>query len=321
MGRADRAFLGLALAAAATIAVLALALALTLFPAAFQRAIHGYEAVAQFCAAALYRVGEALPPLGALVLSLAATTVFAGAFQAMTIVRRTGRALAFRRPVRLPRRLARAAERAGIGGRVACFADRCPAAHCSGLLRPRVWVSTAAVHRLRRTELDAVLSHEAYHLRRRDPLRILIARSLSAALFPVPLMRALHERFEVAKELDADVSALRTVGSRAALAGALYKLARGDRGLEPRQLAIGAWSLSRARVDQVCGTDPAELLPPVGRRAALLTAGMLALLLVLAAGQAARANLVPASVLEGLGLGALPTEIHECPIPKGGILL
>jgi Zn-dependent protease with chaperone function len=63
------------------------------------------------------------------------------------------------------------------------FAADSPQAFCAGLLAPRVYVSTAAVASLRPEELGAVLAHEGHHARLRDPLRVLVARTLSDALF------------------------------------------------------------------------------------------------------------------------------------------
>src|SRR3989442_1103252 len=49
------------------------------------------------------------------------------------------------------------------GHSVMVFTHARPQAFCAGLLRPRICVSTAALERLSRVELGAVIVHEAHH--------------------------------------------------------------------------------------------------------------------------------------------------------------
>jgi len=78
--------------------------------------------------------------------------------------------------------------------------------------------------------------------------------------------------------------------------------------------------MSHARVDQLCGSSTDELLPGISRRAGWLTGVMLSLALVLTIGQAARANLVPAAVIDAFDPAAAGMESHSCPLPMSGIL-
>ena len=320
MTRADRAFTHLVAAALATGSVLALPLLITLFPGAFQRALHGYDAIAAVCAAALYQIGVGLPPLGFLVLALTGASLALGALKAGRTLRRTSYVLALHQPGATPRRLVAAARAIGISEAVVCFADSQPYAYCRGFLRPEVWVSSGAVSTLKPRELEAVLLHEAFHLRRRDPLRILIGRVLSQLLFAQPLIGMLAARFEVAKELDADRAAVRAQGTIRHLASALYALGRHPLPFVTNQVAVGAWSLSRARVDQLCGSPEEDLLPALSRRGRWLTTATLTLALLLTLGQAARANLLPAAIVESLQPSMNAADIHTCPLPTSGVL-
>jgi hypothetical protein len=72
-------------------------------------------------------------------------------------------------------------------------------------------------------QLQAVLLHEDYHRQRFDPLRILVVRTISAALFFLPFVREWRRLFEIKLELDADRYAVHQT-SKAALAGALHRL-------------------------------------------------------------------------------------------------
>ncbi len=320
MRHPERAFGELLGASLATGALLALPLAITLFPGRLQQALGGYDTIAAVCAAALGGFGLGLPPLGAAVLALTLSSFTLGALRAWRIIRRTGRALARHRPVAAPRRLRAAAAAAGVSGAVVCFDDPRPLAYCRGLLAPRIWISSGTLSALRLRELESVLHHEAEHLRRRDPLRILVGRVLGEIFFAVPLIRVLAARFEVAKELAADRVAVRRQRTARHLAGALYAMGR-DPFPGMTGLAVGGWSVGRARVDQLAGVSGgADLLRP-SRHAAVLTLATLALAAALGAGQAARANLVPAAIVDAIEPALRALAYHSCPLPTAGMLI
>ena len=130
------------------------------------------------------------------------------------------------------------------GAFVRLFPSSRPQAFCAGLLRPRVFLSSPACDRLSQAELRAVVAHEGHHVRRRDPLRLLVARVLADALFFVPALRRLERRYAELAELAADEAAIRAAGS-AALASALVKLGGSD---HPEATV----ALAPERVDHLC---------------------------------------------------------------------
>jgi len=140
------------------------------------------------------------------------------------------------------------------GASVRLFPSSRPQAFCAGPLRPRVFLSAAARDRLSPAELRAVLAHEGHHVRRRDPLRLLVARILSDALFFIPALRRLERRYAELAELAADEAAVRAAGS-AALASALLKLGARDY----PEITIG---LAPERVDHLCGAPTRWRLEP-----------------------------------------------------------
>ena len=75
-----------------------------------------------------------------------------------------------------------------------------------------------------------MLEHERYHVRARDPLKVVIARTLMSSFFYLPVLRPLLRRYTASREIAADRGALAVTG-RAALAGALY-----------RTVAVPAWA-------------------------------------------------------------------------------
>lgn len=150
-----------------------------------------------------------------------------------------------------------AAERTGLAGRVDVVEAPEPFSFAYGLLRPRVVVSTGLAHSVPQDELEAVLSHERYHVANLDPLKVVAARAVSRALFFFPLLRELHHRYIFGRELAADRRAIQTHGRRP-LAAALYRVVAGPAWPElATAAAMGAPELLDARVAQLeTGREP-----------------------------------------------------------------
>ena len=163
--------------------------------------------------------------------------------------------------------------------------DDRPQAFCAGHLRPRVYVSTGAVRLLGVAELDAVLAHEAHHRLRRDPLRIAAARGLCDALFFLPVLRRLTERYCALAELSADEAAVSSLdGDAAPLASAMLTFGEAA---DPAVVGIAP-----ERVDHLLGRSPGWGLPGV-----LLGAGGASLALIgLLAWQVGRGALITTSL-------------------------
>lgn len=130
-----------------------------------------------------------------------------------------------------------AADATGLAGRVDVVASDELIALTYGLARPRVLLSQGAVEALTPAELRAVLAHEATHVSRRDPLRLLAAEIASAAFVIFPLVRDFARHVLVATELAADRAAVAAWGRRA-LAGGLLKFIETPRHLTVPSLAL-----------------------------------------------------------------------------------
>ncbi len=140
------------------------------------------------------------------------------------------------------------------GANVVLIEDDRPQAFCAGLLRPRVYLSTAALITLDDGELRAVLAHERHHQQRRDPLRLLIAHAFAAAFFFLPVLRRLANRYAALAELAADEAAVASIGDRSTLASAL--LTFGER--RQPQVVVG---IAPERVDHLLGHRPRWKIP------------------------------------------------------------
>jgi Zn-dependent protease with chaperone function len=194
---------------------------------------------------------RALPPglaVGALLLLLLAGT-------GLAVAALLGRSLL--RQLRAHRRFIRGLSPLGTlyvdGLEVAIIASSRPQAFCAGYLRPVIYISSGALEKLSNVELRAVVAHERHHLRRRDPLRILMVRTLGESLFFMPVLRRSAERYGALAELAADSAAAREAGA-GKLASAL--LAFGERGSP--DVVVG---IAPERVDHLLGQSPRWELP------------------------------------------------------------
>lgn len=133
-----------------------------------------------------------------------------------------------------------------------------PLALCHGLLRPRLLLSTGALRGLSLIEAEAVLRHEGAHLRRYDPLRLVLVRALANALPMFPMLRRMAAALPIAQELAADRAVMAAVGTEP-LGRALLKVGDGLGTLQGHTMAVGAFSALDARIDQLLGVP----LPPL----------------------------------------------------------
>lgn len=179
--------------------------------------------------------------------------------------------------------------------------DEVPQAFCSGLLAPRVCLSSGALAALNEPELRAVLVHERHHQRRRDPLRLMLLRVLGHALWCLPGFKVTAERYAALAELAADEAALAETGDNKSLARAL--LTFGSSG-QP----VGAVGIAPERVDQLFGRRPAWELPASVLVGSWLAVAMLAAVALLA-DAALYGDRVEVSVLSAAAFGSISVAL------------
>lgn len=304
--RADRAF-GLVLALALASSAILVALLARVVPQAAHVLARGPDDVADgvtLVVLVLATCGIALG-LGSLLRQLLSTLVLI-------------RSLVSRR-VRTPRRVARVARELGVATRLDVVADARPFSFCFWFRRPRICLSTALVRRLDDDELRAVLTHERYHLRHRDPLRVVIARYFAAGLYVVPVVDELASFYALQKEIAADDEAVRHVGL-APLARALYKVLPdapdGDLGL---LMPVTGLSVTEARIERLAGGHDVPLR--LSTASVALSAGALCGAAVLATVGAGTSNifatLPPLFAVPGLLVG--PASLLFAAAVNGGV--
>ena len=219
--------------------------------------------------------------LAAIVL-VAPVTALAVVARASWLAATTARDLAVLPRASAPPSLVAAAQRAGVT-RLRCLAGTDRTAFCAGLLRPRVYLTTA-IAKLGANELAAVLAHEAAHARRRDPLRRLITRAAADVMFWFPLLRWwLHRHVENA-EVYADKAAIDHAG-RQGLAAALLGAA------QPPVAVPAMAGATETRIAHLLGDDLPVRRPPANLVMLSLLGAIGAVWLVMCLGQPALAAL------------------------------
>jgi Zn-dependent protease with chaperone function len=217
--------------------------------------------------------------LGVAVLVVAALAVAAWIGRAAWLAVGAAREVAALARLPRPEALVAAAGRSGVG-EVVCLDDPAAAAFCAGLLRPRVFVTGGMVAALADEELEAVLVHEAEHVRRRDPLRRLAGRAAADVLFWLPLVGWWSRRRLVDAELAADRAAISRVG-RSPLARALRATAT----LAAPTVGARFDGAGPARVSQLLGDQLPRPRPPLAACLLSLLGLILAVSLAMCVGQ------------------------------------
>jgi Zn-dependent protease with chaperone function len=156
-----------------------------------------------------------------------------------------------------PEALAQAARQTGLAGRVVLVDAADSFSFVYGVMTPRVVVSRGLLERATREELRAVLEHERYHVCNVDPLKAVIVRVLSEALFFFPALDSLRASYVTGRELAADRRAVALYGRRA-VAGALLKVVQGpDWSEQAGAAAISSPELLDVRLIQLeTGSEP-----------------------------------------------------------------
>lgn len=233
-------------------------------------ATRGYAELSMACmhaSGAIRAHTDVVAAVAAAGLALLALLAVASAALQLRRTARTIRALRARHVDSLPLRLEMLSRNVGVDGDIDLVDAPELFAFCYGLRRPRLMVSRALVATLDDHELEAVLRHEAAHMRRWDPLRILVARSLSVAFAFVPVTPAMLQAYLCRRELSADDESVHAMGDVVPLASALQQMLIANQRQDLGSLAIGALSATDLRIDRLLGeqASPRALLTNVNR--------------------------------------------------------
>lgn len=132
-----------------------------------------------------------------------------------------------------------------------------PVACTVGLWHPQIVLSAGLVTALTPAELRAVVGHEWAHVRRRDPLRLVVLRFWQDALWFLPIGRALARDSARSMEEAADDAAVALTAQPLDLAAALVKTAKAQ--VQPRGMptpALGGELAVTERVERLLAVAP-----------------------------------------------------------------
>ena len=117
------------------------------------------------------------------------------------------------------------AEPLGAGGRVLIVSSAEPLAYTTGILRPRIVISSGLRASLSAAELAAVIAHEQRHASGGHVPLLFLARVVRRAFGSIPPTRIATEQLAMALEISADEMAVRVVGDRLVVLRAIESVA------------------------------------------------------------------------------------------------
>ncbi|MBI2012032.1 M48 family metalloprotease [Candidatus Daviesbacteria bacterium] len=109
-----------------------------------------------------------------------------------------------RERVPIPSSLIEITKELGLNDSVDVVKDRSKFSFCYGLIHPRICLSTGLLRSLNTRELKAVILHESYHVKNRDPLKIILGKTASLMFFFIPLLKDIQNFYALSKEIAAD---------------------------------------------------------------------------------------------------------------------
>lgn len=97
-----------------------------------------------------------------------------------------------------------------------------------GCGKPYIVLSSGLIEMLEDHELEAVIEHETFHQRNRDPLKVFILQLISQSLWFIPVTKWSYQNYKIMSEMLADGYAIQKTGSELGLGSALLKLIKNE---------------------------------------------------------------------------------------------
>lgn len=161
----------------------------------------------------VFTLPHSFPSIFVLVLSLVMLGVFSllifQVLKATLFVRKM-----LKDKVRIPKKVRDIVIELGIRDKLDVVLSGKLSSFCYGYIKPRICLSTTLINSLNKGELKAVLLHESYHLKRSDPLKILLSQVAATMFFFVPTLRDFHRHYVLSKEIAADQLAIQDRGGQ-----------------------------------------------------------------------------------------------------------
>ena len=157
------------------------------------------------------------------------------------------------------------ANRLELKNKVFVFKKSYPSAFCFGFWKPKIYLSTGLVKILSRSELEAVVRHEKYHLENKDAFVFLLS-SMAQILLPFfPLISDISKKYRIQNEMAADEAAVVGMREAKSLVSVLKKLVA----YEPKRslalaLSLADWNTLEFRIKRLLNKKIESKKIPVG---------------------------------------------------------
>jgi Zn-dependent protease with chaperone function len=158
-------------------------------------------------------------------------------------------------------KLEKVAQQLGLMGKVHLLDSRDYICFCACSISPQIYVSLAVVEKLTSIELEALLLHERYHIKNRDPLKIFLGELIVSSMLFMPVLKDLFQRYLIRKEIAADQQAIRYQGSHRGIISTLQKLLQKPSDAGSIRLAVSGTESLRHRINYIMGRINVERIP------------------------------------------------------------
>ncbi|MEK9198454.1 M56 family metallopeptidase [Ureibacillus sp. 179-F W5.1 NHS] len=99
-----------------------------------------------------------------------------------------------------------------------------PLAITMGFIKPKIVISTGVINLLTEEELRSVISHEFYHYRNRDPLKVFLISLCASTMWYIPILQWFTQQYRIIQEILADDYAIKRQNTPVYLSSALLKM-------------------------------------------------------------------------------------------------
>lgn len=154
-----------------------------------------------------------------------------------------------------------------------------------GLFRPKIVISEGMFQAFSEEEIDAIVLHEEYHQKNRDPLKLFFFTLLAEGMMYIPILKGMLQRYHVYQELSADKYAMQKMKSSFELGSALLKLIKIKTMENQCITASFAKTAINLRIEQVLNEKVVKLNIPLHTNSVYVTLGLFCMSIVLIVGE------------------------------------
>ncbi|MEH7457615.1 M56 family metallopeptidase [Bacillus sp. JJ1127] len=154
-----------------------------------------------------------------------------------------------------------------------------------GVIHPKIVLSEGVFQSFSEEEIDAIVLHEEYHQKNRDPLKLFLFTVLAEGMMYVPVLKGMLQRYHMYQELLADKYAMNQMKSSFALGSALLKLIKIKTASTPFITASFAKTAINLRIEQIVSPSPIKLSIPLHTNSVYVTMGLFLISFVLIIGE------------------------------------